>query len=204
MPAYPEQRKVDLPISGRLEVRRSRRGAAQIIELAGELDLATAGELALAIKAASVRGAAIIVLDLRRLEFIDSSGIHVIVEAWARLRARLTVVKGPPRVHRVFELCGLVGRLAFAEAPADRDHDARAQAAPWERPRSDPAPHAHRVSGGSGRNRRASQAALAAAVRELRSPSGDLGGYWRAETHPPAGGGSLAATDPRTGVTGQL
>ncbi len=100
------------------ELHGFREGDAQIIVLAGELDLATVGELCLAIDVAEVTSARIIVVDLSMLEFIDSSGVHGIVDAGRRLAGRLVLVSGPPPVHRVFELSGLADRVAFqAERP---------------------------------------------------------------------------------------
>ena len=57
-------------------------------------------------------------LDLSRLAFIDSSGVHATVELARRSIAqnvRLVIIPGPPGVHRVFELTGLAGQLPFLE-----------------------------------------------------------------------------------------
>ncbi len=54
-------------------------------------------------------------LDLRGLEFIDSTGMGVISASTAkRAAAAYSFVCGGPRsVHRVFELSGLADALAF-------------------------------------------------------------------------------------------
>ena len=60
------------------------------------------------------------VLDLSRLTFMDSTGIHGILELAnlaARLKIDLMVIRGPQAVHRVFELCQLSERLTFIDAP---------------------------------------------------------------------------------------
>ena len=59
-----------------------------------------------------------IVVDLRGLEFIDSTGIRLLVMAADRCNAdgRLTILRGPKQVHRVFEITDLVSRLPFADA----------------------------------------------------------------------------------------
>ena len=57
-----------------------------------------------------------VTLDLRDVEFLDTSGIQVVVEAWRDARERgfdLRVLRAPPRVHRVFEISGLDGVLPF-------------------------------------------------------------------------------------------
>jgi anti-anti-sigma factor len=59
-------------------------------------------------------------LDLRGLEFIDSTGMGVIVRLHAEARQRgiaLQLRRGPPHVHRVFEKAGLADALPFR--PAD-------------------------------------------------------------------------------------
>ena len=53
------------------------------------------------------------------LEFIDSTGLRVIVravEASRRDRWELRLRQGPPAVRRVFEIAGVLGALPF-EAP---------------------------------------------------------------------------------------
>jgi anti-anti-sigma factor len=57
-----------------------------------------------------------VILDLSELTFIDSSGLHVIVTAHARLAdagRRLTLVPGCHQVQRIFELTGIEDRLEF-------------------------------------------------------------------------------------------
>lgn len=59
-----------------------------------------------------------VVLDLRQLGFIDSSGLRVVALSHRRRPGRLAVVKGSGAVQRVFEMCGLVELLPFIdEAP---------------------------------------------------------------------------------------
>jgi anti-anti-sigma factor len=55
-------------------------------------------------------------LDLRGLEFIDSTGMGVIVRLNREARVRgiqLRLRRGPRPVHRVFELSGLADALPF-------------------------------------------------------------------------------------------
>jgi anti-anti-sigma factor len=61
-------------------------------------------------------------LDLHRLEFIDSTGLGVIVRLAAEARRRgieLQLRRGPPAVHRVFEKTGLADDLPFSP-PGDQ------------------------------------------------------------------------------------
>ena len=76
------------------------------VRVTGELDIATAPILEQTLRAAE-QHAARIVLDLRELAFMDSCGVHVILDAAARASAdqgRLVLVRGPAQVDRVLEL----------------------------------------------------------------------------------------------------
>jgi anti-sigma B factor antagonist len=147
-----EQRVAGPRRVGPLELHGFRAGDAQVIVLAGELDLVTVDDLALAIDVAEVTSARVIVVDLRMLEFVDSAGLRGIVEARRRLEQRLILVRGPRSVHRVFELCGLAERLDFVDRPPPGDGAGDSRGAT---------------------RRRASQAALAGAIRDLRSRRAD-------------------------------
>lgn len=88
------------------------------VTLNGELDLATAPQLADAL-ARVPEGAAIVILDLSELTFMDSSGLHVIVAAQARLAqadCRLVLVPGSGQVQGLFELTGTERHLEFTTA----------------------------------------------------------------------------------------
>lgn len=82
----------------------------------GELDLASAGLLARELDKLRRSGARHIVLDLRRLELIDSTGLRLVLESDALARAdghRFSLVSGPPAVQRVFEISGVLEQLRF-------------------------------------------------------------------------------------------
>jgi anti-sigma B factor antagonist len=101
---------------GSLAVRSEREGDAQIIELIGELDLDGAPRLEEALRAAEGGDATSIVVDLGGLEFIDSTGLRLLVMAAERLQdGRFSLLRGPKQVHRVFEITDLVDRLPFAD-----------------------------------------------------------------------------------------
>lgn len=102
-------------------LRRDRRDHAEILVPVGELDIATAGELELGLELAASSPAARIVLDLRELTFMDSSGLNAILEAYRRLGDRLVIVRGPERIRRLFALCGLDGRLVFVDGLPDSE-----------------------------------------------------------------------------------
>ena len=101
---------------GSLVVRSEREGEAHIIELIGELDLDGAPRLEEELRDAEAGDATSIVVDLGQLEFIDSTGLRLLVMAAERSQdGRFSLLRGPKQVHRVFEITDLVDRLPFAD-----------------------------------------------------------------------------------------
>jgi anti-sigma B factor antagonist len=104
--------EVDLQRMRSTSFRWSQRfaGDAVVIRLDGEMDLATAPELRLLLRAAETDTAATIVLEMSEVGFIDASSIGVILEAWiaAGVRGRALEVRGlrglPARVFRILGL----------------------------------------------------------------------------------------------------
>lgn len=91
-------------------------GDGFILSLYGELDVASAPILEKQVKRLQWAGAAAIVLDLSGLDFIDSTGLHVLLLANRRAPAgQLTLLRGSRNVHRVFELTATDDLLPFAD-----------------------------------------------------------------------------------------
>ena len=86
--------------------------------LEGELDLATLPVAEQAINRVS-EDALTLVLDLRKLRFLDSSGLRLILTTnEARGSRRVVIVRGPAQVDRVFELTGTGARLDIVDDPS--------------------------------------------------------------------------------------
>jgi anti-sigma B factor antagonist len=92
------------------------------IALSGELDMSSAllfdDELK---RIEDSDGADTIVLDLRALKFVDSTGLRLILSAHARARRRgrrLRIVQGSDAVKRIFRLTGMRDRLDIVDASA--------------------------------------------------------------------------------------
>jgi anti-anti-sigma factor len=88
--------------------------------LKGELDLATLGVAEEALKGVD-ESQTTLILDLRDLGFLDSSGLRLILTAAEEAKARgseVYVVKGPAQVNRVFELTGAGERLNLVDDPS--------------------------------------------------------------------------------------
>ena len=84
------------------------------VTLEGELDLATAPLLQVELDRLERRPAALLVMDLRQLSFMDLTGMRVLlgVRDWARLGVRrLVFVRGPRVIHRLFEFVGVEREL---------------------------------------------------------------------------------------------
>ena len=89
----------------------------------GELDMASAPELEQAVLPRLHEGAWV-VLDLRSLDFIDSSGLRVVVGAHRAAESdggRFTCVRGTPgsTVHRIVEIAGIDGVIEMVDDPDD-------------------------------------------------------------------------------------
>jgi anti-sigma B factor antagonist len=84
----------------------------------GELDLDTAPVLDEQIRECRQRGMRRLVLDLRDLEFIDSTGLHLILRCDAEAQKdgfALELVAGDRAVRRVFEVSGVAAQLPFVD-----------------------------------------------------------------------------------------
>jgi anti-anti-sigma factor len=80
------------------------------VHVAGELDIATTPQLERTLEQAQLQ-ARLVVLDLRGLAFMASTGVHAIARASIQARQvarRLVVLRGPPNVDRIFALSGSI------------------------------------------------------------------------------------------------
>lgn len=87
------------------------------VRVVGELDIATAPWLEQTLLHVE-RRARLVVLDLREVTFMDSSGVHVIADAAVRARrsnGRLMLVRGCSQVDRMLALSHAADLLEIAE-----------------------------------------------------------------------------------------
>jgi anti-sigma B factor antagonist len=93
----------------------------RVIEVRGELDLSTAADLEAPLEEAIAAEDGSLLLDLSDCEFIDSTGIALIVRAWQRVEARsqnggsgrLVLCCHNEQVRRVLEVTGLESSIAI-------------------------------------------------------------------------------------------
>lgn len=81
-----------------------------IVRPVGELDLATAPIVDAQLSELVGAGFDSVVLDLRKLRFLDSTGLRLLLTWEARSRSQgvgLRVLPGPPAVQRVFDVAGV-------------------------------------------------------------------------------------------------
>ena len=98
-----------------LAVHESDVGGVRLLEVFGELDLATAPKLCALIDAARIHRAKRLVIDLTAVDFCDSTGLRALLGASTEMRVsggRLTIACLPNgAVARLFELVGARERL---------------------------------------------------------------------------------------------
>lgn len=93
---------------------------AVVIGVSGELDLASSPGLEQELDRHMGAGIELVVVDLRQLEFMDSTGLSVLVRAHQRATdngQRFAVVRGPQQVQRLLSLTGVADRLTLIDSP---------------------------------------------------------------------------------------
>jgi anti-sigma B factor antagonist len=104
----------------RVEVRND--GRASVIAVSGELDLASSAALEEELMRVSDSEVEQVIIDLRELEFMDSTGLSTLVKAHQRAEEsgkRFALVRGPQQVQRLLSLTGVAERLELADAPEE-------------------------------------------------------------------------------------
>ena len=91
-----------------------------VLEVAGEVDMVTAPQLADALAVQLARDVGVVVVELGRVTFLGSSGLAVLVNAYRSLEPGKTLlIVAPTRAaHRAFTLTGLAEQL-----PLHRSYD---------------------------------------------------------------------------------
>ncbi|MBV8953373.1 MAG: STAS domain-containing protein [Solirubrobacterales bacterium] len=92
------------------------------VTLGGELDLLSAPALEHALERLPASEAELMIVDLRGLEFMDSTGLHLLVQAQQKAHAsgrRFALIKGGEQVQRLFELTGVTENLTIVDSPEE-------------------------------------------------------------------------------------
>jgi anti-anti-sigma factor len=108
------------PAAGGLKISSAVGDGTVSIALEGELDLAGARQMEESLAAAEREAPTRMVVDLERLQFIDSTGLRLLLQADARARERgceMVLRPGEPAVQRAFEVTGALTVLRFEDVP---------------------------------------------------------------------------------------
>lgn len=104
-----------------LSLESTEEGETHVLALRGELSLAEAPRLEQRLEEVMDANPATIVVDLAGVEFIDSTGLSVLVRAQQQAGERqitLGVVNTPPQAARLLSLTGLAERLTLPDPTA--------------------------------------------------------------------------------------
>ena len=108
-----------LPVPAPFECAVERQGTVAIVRPSGELDLGSVSVLQTRLREAVQDRAEIVVLDLREVSFMGSTGLRIVLtwDAIARENGfAFRLIRGPRQVQRVFELTRVADRLRFVDA----------------------------------------------------------------------------------------
>jgi anti-sigma B factor antagonist len=103
-------------------MRVTREQGIAVLHLEGELDLASAPALKAEMDSPEVATCAKLVLDLRELQFIDSTGLRTIFAALASARGRgqdFAVTQGTAQVQRLLAITGVGEHLRVVGSPQE-------------------------------------------------------------------------------------
>jgi anti-sigma B factor antagonist len=104
-------------VHDQLEIVVRREADRVILVLDGELDMASAEQLQHEME--GVDGAAMVVLDLEQLQFIDSTGLRSVLSALERCKDRgqeFAVTRGSQQVQRLLGVTGVAKHLRIIDA----------------------------------------------------------------------------------------
>jgi anti-sigma B factor antagonist len=93
-----------------LEVEAGKRGDTDVLTLRGEIDVYTAPRLRQAIIDLVEAGATRIVVDMGAVDFLDSTGLGVLVGGLKRVKVRdgeLSIVTSQDKILKIFDITGL-------------------------------------------------------------------------------------------------
>ena len=108
----------------RLAVNLSSVGEIDLLAFDGEIDFGTSERFETALGTVILDRAGQVLVDLRRVAFMDSTGIHHLVAAQRRLTLQgrqFALLCAPGPVHDVFQTAGMVEQLGVHDSPAEAE-----------------------------------------------------------------------------------
>ncbi len=94
-----------------IDIKSEHQGEALIYSLRGSLDLATAPSVRAALIGAASEGNHEIIVDLTKLEFLDSTGLGALIGAHRRALengGKVRLVVGEGQIYRLLNITGLI------------------------------------------------------------------------------------------------
>ena len=94
-----------------------------MLQLTGELDLASSTILEHSLGEPDVAAAPLLVLDLDQLQFVDSTGLRVILMAHESARGRgqdFAITPGSPQVQRLLSITSVAEHMHVLASPDDQ------------------------------------------------------------------------------------
>lgn len=109
-------------LASHLSLDTRRVGDAAVVSVEGDIDLTTFDAVESALDAARGQGT-VLVLNLRAVEFMDTSGLRLVISEQQRADAhgyRFVVLPGSAKLRRLFEIAGFpAGHALFAGVPTE-------------------------------------------------------------------------------------
>ncbi|HEX7355833.1 MAG TPA: anti-sigma factor antagonist [Mycobacteriales bacterium] len=105
-----------------LQLKDRQEGSATVIDVGGEIDVYTAPKLREKIIDVVAAGSYHLVVDMEKVEFLDSTGLGVLVGALKRVRAHdgsLALVCTQDRILKIFKITGLTKVFPIHNSVAD-------------------------------------------------------------------------------------
>ncbi len=109
-------------MNGHFKIAVRSQDGATVVAVRGELDLASTPVLEEELARAAGSEGGLVILDLRELEFMDSTGLGLLVSTNKRAQEsgrRFALVKGGPQVQRLLSLTGVGERLTIVDSPEE-------------------------------------------------------------------------------------
>ncbi len=104
------------PLQSNFQVNSEEAPGGTVVTVTGELDIASSTELEQVL--GSLHDTKLVIIDLRQLEFVDSTGLGVLVRAHQHASEhgnQVALVRGPGQVDRLLGLTGLDAQLLIAD-----------------------------------------------------------------------------------------
>jgi anti-sigma B factor antagonist len=101
-----------------LQITIEEAGSAHVVKLRGDLDLGSADDLRARLNDVELDGKPEVVVDLRDLAFLDSSGLRELIVASrsaATIGRRFALIAGRDEIQRVFSISGTAERFEWVD-----------------------------------------------------------------------------------------